>query len=183
MIKNDKIKIIYGGKSRADSSRICLEYLKKFNPKNILIHDAARPEFSLKMIDKLIFCLKKFDGAIPVTKSVNSIKSKSLNIIKNLDREQIFFSQTPQAFKFKILYNLKKNYNNNTSDDSSILINNKNKIKFIKGEESNIKITTKNDIWAKKDLFYGIGFDIHRLVPKRKLYLGGLYIKSKLGTL
>jgi len=29
----------------------------------------------------------------------------------------------------------------------------------------------------------GIGFDVHRLVPKRKLYLGGLRIKSKLGTL
>ena len=29
----------------------------------------------------------------------------------------------------------------------------------------------------------GIGFDVHRLVPKRKLYLGGLKIKSKLGTL
>ena len=30
---------------------------------------------------------------------------------------------------------------------------------------------------------YGIGFDVHRLVPNRKLYLGGLKIKSKLGTL
>ena len=29
----------------------------------------------------------------------------------------------------------------------------------------------------------GIGFDVHRLTPKRKLYLGGLRIKSKLGTL
>ena len=29
----------------------------------------------------------------------------------------------------------------------------------------------------------GIGFDVHRLVPKRKLYLGGLIVKSELGTL
>jgi 2-C-methyl-D-erythritol 4-phosphate cytidylyltransferase/2-C-methyl-D-erythritol 2,4-cyclodiphosphate synthase len=29
----------------------------------------------------------------------------------------------------------------------------------------------------------GIGFDVHRLVLNRKLYLGGLKIKSKLGTL
>tara|TARA_B100000963_G_scaffold361995_1_gene401804 strand:+ start:3057 stop:4172 length:1116 start_codon:yes stop_codon:yes gene_type:complete len=183
MIKNDKIKIIYGGKTRADSSRICLEYLKKFNPKNILIHDAARPEFSLKMINKLIVCLKDFDGAIPVIKSLNSIKSKSSNNIKNLDREKIFFSQTPQAFKFKILYDLRKNYNKNTTDDSSILIDNKNKIKLIKGEKTNVKITTKDDIWTKKNLFYGIGFDIHRLIPKKKLFLGGLYIRSKIGTL
>ena len=31
--------------------------------------------------------------------------------------------------------------------------------------------------------YVGIGFDVHRLVPKRKLYLAGLNIKSKLGTL
>ena len=29
----------------------------------------------------------------------------------------------------------------------------------------------------------GIGFDVHRLVLKRSLYLGGLKIKSPLGTL
>ena len=30
---------------------------------------------------------------------------------------------------------------------------------------------------------YWIGFDVHRLVPKRKLYLGGVKISFKLGTL
>ena len=30
---------------------------------------------------------------------------------------------------------------------------------------------------------FGIGFDVHRLVPNRKLFLAGLKIKSKLGTL
>ena len=30
---------------------------------------------------------------------------------------------------------------------------------------------------------YGIGFDVHRLVPKRKLYLGGVKIPFILGTL
>ena len=34
-----------------------------------------------------------------------------------------------------------------------------------------------------KKIFYGIGFDVHRLVPKRKLYLGGIKIPSSLGTL
>ena len=56
------------------------------------------------------------------------------------------------------------------------------KVKFIKGENRNYKITYKKDIEPSKT-FYGIGFDIHRLVPGRKLYLGGLKIKSYLGTL
>ena len=32
-------------------------------------------------------------------------------------------------------------------------------------------------------MYVGIGFDVHRLVPERKLYLAGLKIKSNLGTL
>ena len=56
------------------------------------------------------------------------------------------------------------------------------KVKFIKGENINSKITYKKDIEQGK-IFHGIGFDVHRLVPGRKLFLGGLKIKSDLGTL
>ncbi len=54
---------------------------------------------------------------------------------------------------------------------------------MIKGEEKNIKITTKSDIKENLKYYFGIGFDVHRLVKNKKLYLGGLKIHSKLGTL
>jgi len=56
-------------------------------------------------------------------------------------------------------------------------------VQFINGEINNSKITLKSDAIEKKNLKYGIGFDVHRLVPKRKLYLGGIKIPSSLGTL
>ena len=53
-----------------------------------------------------------------------------------------------------------------------------NKVKFIEGEKSNFKITDKSDFKNLKNIYksknVGIGFDVHRLVPKRKLYLAGL---------
>jgi 2-C-methyl-D-erythritol 4-phosphate cytidylyltransferase/2-C-methyl-D-erythritol 2,4-cyclodiphosphate synthase len=63
-----------------------------------------------------------------------------------------------------------------------------NKIKFIEGEKRNFKVTDQTDFEFLKNIIkskqcVGIGFDVHRLVPKRKLYLAGLKIKSKLGTL
>ena len=63
-----------------------------------------------------------------------------------------------------------------------------NKVKFIEGEKNNFKITEKSDFENLKNIFkskqtVGIGFDVHRLVPNRKLFLAGLKIKSKLGTL
>jgi len=44
------VKIIKGGKERSDSSLLALEYVKRFKPKNILIHDAARPNFTIKLL-------------------------------------------------------------------------------------------------------------------------------------
>ena len=63
-----------------------------------------------------------------------------------------------------------------------------NKVKFIDGEKNNFKITDKSDFENLKNIYkskqtVGIGFDVHRLVPKRKLFLAGLKVKSKLGTL
>ena len=48
------VKIIKGCKERSDSSLIALKYLKKFKPTNILIHDAARPNFSINLLRNLI---------------------------------------------------------------------------------------------------------------------------------
>ena len=64
---------------------------------------------------------------------------------------------------------------------------NLNKVKFIEGEKNNFKITEKSDLENLRNIYksklsVGIGFDVHRLAPKRKLYLAGLKIKSKIGT-
>ena len=44
------VSIIKGGKERSDSSLNALKFIKKYNPKNVYIHDAARPNFSIKLL-------------------------------------------------------------------------------------------------------------------------------------
>ena len=58
------VKIVKGGKERSDSSLIGLKYIKKFKPNNVLIHDAARPNFSIKLLKKLIVSLRKNKASI-----------------------------------------------------------------------------------------------------------------------
>ena len=181
-LKSNKVLFVDGGKTRADSARNCLNYIKKYKPKKIFIHDAARPNFSLNLIVKLLKALKFYDGAIPVIQSVDTLKLRNNKKIHNLDRKKVFFSQTPQAFKYKVLMNLQNKINEETTDDSSLLFTANKRVKLIKGEEKNHKITTLKDVIENK-VFYGIGFDVHRLVPGRKMYLGGIKINSKLGTL
>ena len=170
-----KVLIIKGGKERSDSSLIALKFVKKFKPNNILIHDAARPNFTIKLLKKLIKSLKKNKASVPVIKSKDSIKYKIKNQLFNLSRENSFLTQTPQAFKFIDLYNLYIKQTNKIQDEATLFIENNLKINFIKGENLNSKITFKEDVVQEKT-FFGIGFDIHRLIKGKKLYLGGVKI-------
>ncbi|WP_440670422.1 2-C-methyl-D-erythritol 2,4-cyclodiphosphate synthase [Candidatus Pelagibacter sp. HIMB1483] len=169
------INIIKGGKERSDSSLIALKYLKKYKPNNVFIHDAARPNFSIKLLQNMVQNLKKNKAVVPVLISKDSIKYKIKNQIFNLDRNNSLLTQTPQAFRFKELYNLSIKEKNKVSDEATLFINNNYKVKFIKGENKNNKITYFNDIETFKT-YYGIGFDIHKLKKNKKLYLGGIKI-------
>ncbi|MDC0057126.1 2-C-methyl-D-erythritol 2,4-cyclodiphosphate synthase [Alphaproteobacteria bacterium] len=171
------------GKSRQQSSKNALKKLKKNNPTNVLIHDSARPIISNKLILKIIKSLEKNTAVIPFVYHFNLIKIKSQkNLV--LRNNQILHIQTPQGFKFKDI--LKAHYKTalfNSKDDSTLIEENGKKIKYIKGEVSNLKITTKDDIkfFNKikiKEYRSGIGYDIHKIdfQSNKKLVLCGIRI-------
>jgi len=176
-LKNKKIKIIKGGKERYQSSHNALEYIKSKKFKNVFIHDAARPNFSINLLKNLKKYLYKNKAVVPYINTDNSTKYAYRNKVVNLKREKVFLTQTPQCFEFKTLYNLSKKNKKLITDEASLFLNNNKKIKFIKGEKANIKITKKSDLHKSPiKTFYGIGFDIHRLIKNKKLYLGGIII-------
>ena len=182
-LKIKNIKVIVGGNTRAESAYKALQSIKGYNIKNVLIHDAARPNFSIKLLDKLYKELKLNDCVIPATQTSDSIKQRNSNIVTNLKRENIYLVQTPQAFNFKKLYELQNNRGIEVTDDANLFVKAGKKIKIIKGEIDNNKITINSDIIITNSIKYGLGFDVHRLVPNKKLYLGGIIIPSTIGTL
>ena len=182
-LKIKNIKIIIGGKTRAESAYNALRNIKNHNIKNVLIHDAARPNFSFKLLDKLYKGLKSNDCVIPAIQTTDSIKQKTSTIVTNLKRENIYLIQTPQAFNYKRLFALQNNKSVEITDDANLFVNAGKQIKIIKGEIDNKKITINSDIKFNSVIKYGLGFDVHRLVPNKKLYLGGIKIPSPLGTL
>ncbi len=176
-IKDKSIKVIKGGRERYQSSQKALNFIKNKRFTNVFIHDAARPNFSIKLLKKLNSKLKKNKAVVPYITTDNSAKYRIENKIQNLKRENLIFTQTPQCFDFKTLFNLSKMNNAKITDEATLFLDNKKKIKFIRGEENNFKITTKSDL-KKINIqnFYGIGFDIHKLIKNKKLYLGGIEI-------
>ena len=182
-LKIKGVKIVIGGNTRAKSAVNALKSIKRNNFKNVLIHDAARPNFSLKLLQKLIKGLKSNDCVIPAIQTTDSVKQKTLSKIINLKRENIYLIQTPQAFNFKKLYALQNNKSSDITDDANLFVKAEKKIKIIKGEIDNKKITINSDIKNNNLVKYGLGFDVHRLVSNKKLYLGGIKIPSPFGTL
>ena len=193
LLKLKNIKLIIGGKSRQQSTFNALKYLKKHNEiSKVLIHDVARPNFSSKLFASIIKNMKNSRAVIPKIKVQDAIKqiidSSKEEYIIGKKRDNLFLTQTPQGFNLQEIFNLHKTNSGKYKDDDISLYMDLNKVKFIEGDKSNFKITDKSDFENLRNIYkskqsVGIGFDVHRLVPKRKLYLAGLRIKSKLGTL
>ena len=92
---------IPGGKPRQESTFIALKKIKKMHCKKVLIHDAARPYPSKKIISEIINNLKRNHAVVPIIKISDATKRIEKNIIfKNIQRKSLRFSQTPQGFTF-----------------------------------------------------------------------------------
>ena len=192
-LKLNNIKFILGGNTRQDSTLNALKYLINNRGTNkVLIHDVARPNFSTKLLSSIIKKMTNARAVVPKIKVQDAIKqiidSSKDEYVIGKKRDNLFLTQTPQAFDLKELYHLHKTNSAKYKDDDISLYIDLNKVKFIEGEKNNFKVTDKEDFENLKNIYkskqsVGIGFDVHRLVPKRKLFLAGLRIKSKLGTL
>ena len=180
--------MIVGGQTRQESTFKALKKIKRMNCKKVLIHDAARPFSSKKIINEIINNLKRNHAVVPIIKINDATKRAEKNIIfKNIQRNSLRLAQTPQGFTFKKIYEKhEKNINASFDDDSALFTEDDEKVVAINGSKTNLKITDREDLNIFKSLkkgkiYSGIGFDIHKLIKGRKLFLGGIKIPFKLG--
>ena len=191
-----KVKWTEGGNSRSES---VFKALRKSNKKNswVMVHDAARPFISSVLIKKVFSSLGKYDGVILAKRVIPTIKhilTEDKIIKATIDRTKLIEAETPQLFKRETLI---KAYKQNTSkfratDEANLLEMAGFSVKAVVHSDWNPKLTTPTDFvmaeaWMKnnkrKEIRVGLGFDIHKLVKGRKLYLGGIVIPSEKGAL
>ena len=150
---NHDVSLILGGDTRQESVYNGLKSLQKFANFNdkVLFHDACRPLVRKSEIINLINTLDEFYGAslaIPLYDSLCKENHKFIDI--SIKRENLMKLQTPQGFKFDIIYKahkLAKESNQLTyTDDTSLLASQGVQIKLVKGSIFNFKITTKDDL-------------------------------------
>lgn len=139
------IKIINGGKTRAESVYNCI---KNTNSDIVIIHDGARPLIKQEYINKCIESIDKFKGVTIGVKSKDTIKIANENnmVISTTNRKNTWMIQTPQCFDRQTLLEMHEKYKNaDVTDDCELLEKDNYKIKIIEGDYTNIKITTYDD--------------------------------------
>jgi 2-C-methyl-D-erythritol 4-phosphate cytidylyltransferase / 2-C-methyl-D-erythritol 2,4-cyclodiphosphate synthase len=176
--------LITGGASRRNSVRNGLEAINDQGGADyVLIHDAARPYVSMRVIDDLIEALATTAGAVPVLPVIDSVAYGSDIMGSTVPRENLNRIQTPQAFHFADIHSAHKKWDEakDASDDARMLMYYGGEVALVKGEEALAKFTFSEDFSTLKRqestmIRTGSGFDVHRLVAGEELWLCGIKI-------
>lgn len=117
-----------------------------------IIHDAARPLVSDKIIDDCILGAIEDDGAMPVISVKDTIyqSSDGKNIDNLLKRSELFAGQAPESFDFRKYLDIHNSVTDdeiaNTAGSSEIAYRHGMKVRLVEGSERNFKITTIEDL-------------------------------------
>ena len=148
---NEKfLDVIAGGETRQQSVKNALDYLKGILADDdvILIHDAARPLIKVPLINEVINKTIEYDCCsliLPIKDTIISLSNN--NYESTLERDKLASVQTPQGFKFKIIYEAhQKAIHSSATDDAQLVKSLGFNIHLIKGDEQNFKITTNEDL-------------------------------------
>lgn len=161
----EKIVVIEGGKERQDTIMNIIKYIKNENGLNdddiLVTHDAVRPFLTHRIIEENINMGLKYGAVDTVIEAVDTIvESTDKEFISEIPRRDYMYQgQTPQTFNIK---DLEKLYNEMSEDDKAMLTEAckiftlaGRKVKLVRGEIFNIKITTPYDLNVANSIIKG----------------------------
>ena len=177
---------IAGGATRQESVRLGLEALADVLPDIVLIHDAARPLVSDRLITAVIASLEAgADAAVPLLPVADTLKKHDGSAWNTVSRDGLHRAQTPQGFRFaKILRAHRHFAQRNVTDDMALAELAGLHIREVAGEEENLKITTPEDFGRAEvqlraklgESRTGMGYDVHKFVAGDHVWLCGIKV-------
>lgn len=184
---------VAGGAHRQASVFNGLTALSTVAPKNVLIHDAARPFVDSAVLDRLFTALHGHTGAIAALPVVDSIKRGPDAIItEHVARDGLWRAQTPQAFHFASIFAAYQQAAERAAfaaftDDAGVAAAAGLNVALVRGDEALFKITTPQDMLRAQHYCIaspqrlGQGFDVHRFGPGDHVTLAGVKIAHSAG--
>ncbi len=180
-----------GGATRQESVRLGLEALGQDAPDFVLIHDAARPLVSAKVIAAVIAALEGgAEGALPMVAAADTLRRMDAHGHFTLvSRENLYRAQTPQGFIYaRILAAHRQHAATEVTDDVALAELAGMTVAMVEGEEKNIKVTRKEDfalaetlLGATGDVRTATGYDVHKFTAGDHIWLCGLKLPHSHG--
>ena len=159
----------------------------------VAIHDGARPLVNPQNIERCLQTAQQFGAAVLAVPVKDTVKiGKDGTVEKTLDRSVLWAAQTPQCYRREVLARALEQFGSekDATDESQLVEKTGVRVHIVPSDYKNNKITTPEDlvfaeVMLEEKMIYrtGFGFDLHRLEPNRKLYVGGVEIPHTKGFL
>ncbi|MGH9384955.1 MAG: 2-C-methyl-D-erythritol 2,4-cyclodiphosphate synthase [Vicinamibacterales bacterium] len=193
------VTVVAGGTRRQDS--VAKAFARTSSQADvILVHDAARPFVTRAVIGRTIDAAMTHGAAIAAVPARDTVKHASAPIDgarairTTLPREDIFLAQTPQTFRREVFAKtLARAGDRDATDEAALAERAGFPVWLVEGDVANVKITTTQDledararvqsarVQGTAALRIGTGYDLHRLVARRPLILGGVRVPFDFG--
>lgn len=178
------LQVIPGGDSRSASVRAGLHVLADAGVEYVLIHDAARPLVSQRIIADVIEALQHVPAAAPAVEVTDALWRGADGLVTGIqDRRGLFRAQTPQGFHFTAIRDAHAASTGAPADDVEVALAAGLPVKMVPGEERNLKLTHAADfdraeafLRGSMDIRLGNGFDVHRFGDGDRVTLCGVEI-------
>jgi 2-C-methyl-D-erythritol 4-phosphate cytidylyltransferase len=149
------IAVVEGGEHRQESVYRALKAIPG-GTELVLVHDGARPFAGPSLFRRVINAMRDTDGAIAAVPVVDTVKEVEGGwVIRTLERRRLWAVQTPQCFQsFALLdsHERAKREGVWATDDASLLERYRYRVRVVRGEVTNIKITYPSDLVAAEAL-------------------------------
>jgi 2-C-methyl-D-erythritol 4-phosphate cytidylyltransferase/2-C-methyl-D-erythritol 2,4-cyclodiphosphate synthase len=158
----------------------------------VLVHDAARPGVTAEVIDRLLAALDDAEAAIPTLPVPDTLVEQAANMAGEVvDRSALARVQTPQAFHLGTLRRAHAEaVEAAASDDAQLVRRLGVPVATVAGDARLHKLTYAEDMAILGGLLgignmmrtaVGMGYDVHRLLVGKPLWIGGIEIAHSHG--
>ncbi len=153
-------KILKGGRERYDSSLSAIRAYEGGEEVNLVFHDAVRPLVSQRVIDDVCAALlehEAIDVTVPAVDTIIEAEGDRISAIP--DRSRLQRGQTPQAFRLSVIREAYRRALSDpafkVTDDCGVVVKYmpETPVHLVRGEESNMKLTYKEDTFLLDKLF------------------------------
>lgn len=143
-----------GGANRAQSVLLALRQVPA-EIEWVAIHDAARPLISDELISRTFAAAQQYGAAVPALPIASTVKQADgplpAKVQRTLPRHTLWAMQTPQVMRRSALlaaYEKCPLPLEQVTDDVQLLELAGDEVWLVPGEEQNLKITTRADLWV-----------------------------------